>query len=43
MLKGEGEVGISGDDYIIAALMIYVDIITIFIQIVALFSEANSD
>ena len=43
MLGGDKENRISGEDYIIAALMIYVDIITIFIQLLSLLSEITRD
>mmetsp|Transcript_22931 Transcript_22931/g.25443 ORF Transcript_22931/g.25443 Transcript_22931/m.25443 type:complete len:134 (-) Transcript_22931:38-439(-) len=41
MIKGDKNNGISGEDYIIAALMIYVDIITIFIQILSLLANTR--
>jgi len=43
MLKGGGQYSLSGDDYIIGALMIYIDIITIFIQLVSLLSQLRGD
>mmetsp|Transcript_34599 Transcript_34599/g.34235 ORF Transcript_34599/g.34235 Transcript_34599/m.34235 type:complete len:84 (-) Transcript_34599:25-276(-) len=41
MLKGDKEERFGEDDYILAALMIYIDIITIFLQLVQLLAQAS--
>lgn len=43
MIQGKGQYGLSGDDYIIGAMMIYVDIITIFVQLLSLLAEMRGD
>ncbi len=43
MIKGGKSNSIGEDDYILAALMIYVDIITIFLQILQILSELGRD
>lgn len=43
MIKGGKANSIGEDDYILAALMIYVDIITIFLQLFQLLSELTRE
>lgn len=43
LLKGDKENRITEDDYIIGALMIYVDIITIFIQLLSLLASLRDN
>ncbi|EPR60811.1 nmda receptor glutamate-binding chain [Toxoplasma gondii GT1] len=43
LLVGRGKLRLSEDDYIVAALMIYVDIITIFLQLLRLVAAATDN
>lgn len=43
LVVGRGKLRLSEDDYIVAAMMIYVDIITIFLQLLRLVSAATGD
>jgi FtsH-binding integral membrane protein len=43
MIKGGGQYSMSEEDYIIAALMIYLDIVTIFIQLLQLLASWRGD
>ena len=43
LIKGGGQESLSEDDYIIGALIIYIDIISLFIQILSLLANLKGD